>query len=154
MRASSAPAPGMSQTLAMSTTSTSSLPGGVIQKTGVETLDVDSIENPKRAEEAVDGLHETAKRYEQEVNDHLETLRAAKRVGAYELDVPSSIGEVPLPSLGGREWVASHEEAVPFEVLTHLVLVTEYKRKVKVARLKQRTLSLRFTDQTSIDDHT
>lgn len=114
------------------------LSGGTTNVVEVTDIDVDGIDDPRRASALAELLDIESAEYERAASLLLEELRAV--LDGERVDLPKGANQVPMADYGGREWVVQHEDTVPFEVLATMVLLVEFKTRAMEADNKRTAL--------------
>lgn len=144
MRASSVADTGGAPDPNMSTTQLPSATGGTIADTTADDVDISTFETQSEAVQAATSLRVKIRDYIQTMELVRGRLQGWASGADVDLTVPGDVEEIPHPEFGGRQWVTSHEDDVPLGILTEMVRLVEYKRKLKEVRAQVDALVVRF----------
>lgn len=144
MRASSVVGTGDAPDPNMSTKQFPSTTGGMVAELDSESEEISSFDTQQEAVRAATQYRSVLRELTQTMELIRGRLQGWASAADADLTVPDEASEVPHPEFGGRQWVTGHEEQVPFGVLTEIVRLVEYKRKVVETREKLDALASQF----------
>lgn len=136
----------------MSTTQFTSVNGGMMADSDVESEEIEGFDSQQDAVKMASRLRSKLRKQTQTMEIIRGRLQGWVSGADASMTIPEEASEIPHPEYGGRQWVIEHEEQVPFGILTEMVRLVEYKRKVNQTRRQLRTLPVRFDRSPTVSN--